>query len=542
MTTPAATPPTVVDTGLATFVGPANVDRGIRQWMSRRPKDPNDREVLLAGAILMLCTSCSGCKDEVEQLRETGEDGESPIQRRADADHVPQPAGTDAGPSTPPPTGSRVILVVVDTLRADRLGCYGFTDQPTSPTIDRLASEGILFERFHSASPWTAASFGSILTGVAPTVHRAGHRARKGAASTKSFLGVTTTPLSPRTPTIAELLGDTRSGAILTNSFLHPSMGFSRGFDHYDHQNAGLLRSRRADATTRAAAKWLQENHRDPFLLLVHYFDPHMSYDPPAAYRAQFAPGPSGRISVPFADHTRARNGELDPTETEKSFIRGLYNAEVRFVDDQIGVLVEAANRLGLLDDAWVVITSDHGEEQFEHGSFDHGHRYEDEVTRVPLVIRPPGGRWRAGSRIPYSARHIDIAPTILEWFGKARPARMSGRSLMPFIAGVEADHRAAYMEFNIYRGERRALYDGRYKLIWRIFNSTGQMYDLLQDPFERNPLDAAHPEFVRMTNELGATRQRIEKWASATRDESEDRVLLPAEVIESLRSLGYVE
>jgi arylsulfatase A-like enzyme len=433
------------------------------------------------------------------------------------------------------------VLVVIDTLRADRLGCYGYVEQPTSPAMDRLASEGILFESFRAASPWTGASFGSILTGVSPTVHGAGERARKGARGARSILGVSTTALNRKVPTLAELLDDVPSAAIVTNSFLHRSMGFARGFDHYDFRHGRLSGARRADAVTRAAVEWLEENREGPGFLMVHYFDPHISYDPPVKYLKDFASMPSGRFEAPFSEHSAARKGTLKPSDEEKAFIRGLYNGEVRFVDDQIGEIVKAMGRLEMLDDTWIAITADHGEEQFDHGSFDHGHRYEDEVIRVPLIIRPPGGKWRAGTRVPYSTRHVDLAPTILEWFGRKVPDHMGGASLAPLISGEEKRHRPAYMEFNIYWASRHALFDGRYKLLRSTEEESGWMYDLETDPAEKRRLKKDHPEYARMDRQLAAVKDRLDKIAASVVDGTQPIEIDP-EMAKALRSLGYIE
>ncbi|MBW2277631.1 MAG: sulfatase, partial [Deltaproteobacteria bacterium] len=410
----------------------------------------------------------------------------------------------------------------------------------TTPTIDRLAAEGIVFERFHAASPWTGASFGSILTGVSPTVHGAGRREKEGSKTARSILGVTITPMSERVPTVAELLGEINSAAIVTNSFLIESMGFARGFDHYDQQFAGLIKSRPADETTKAAIAWLEKNQQQPFFLMVHYFDPHMSYKPPKEYLERFAPG-AGRVSGPFYDHRRARAGKLDLKQNEKEQIRRVYNGEVRFVDDQIGELVAALERLGVLDDTWLMITADHGEEQFDHGSFDHGHRYEEEVTRVPLVIRPPDGKWHAGTRVPYSTRHIDLAPTILDWMGRDPAPSMAGQSLMGLITGDETAHRPAYVEFNIYWTQRCALYDGRYKLIRATDSNNGWLYDLEADPLEQNKLDRAHPQYAALEKQLDAVRKQLEQLAADARKDTKTIELSP-EVVESLRSLGYID
>ncbi len=452
------------------------------------------------------------------------------------------PTSTAKQESRPPvPSAERVVLIVVDNLRADRLGAYGYRDHPVTPAMDRLAEQGILFENFHAASPWTAPSFGTMLTGVAPTVHRVGWRLHKSAKTGRESMGVRITQLNPQIPTLCELIVDVTCGAIVTNSFLHPAFGFDRGFTTYDHKNASLSRCRPADEVTRTAETWLKEHADQPFFLMVHYFDPHMSYNPPVKYVRQFAAGPRGRIKVPFANHSDARTGKLNPTEREKAFIRGLYNGEVRFVDDQIDVLVNKMNQMGLLENSWLVVTADHGEEQFDHGSFDHGHRYEEEVTRLPLIIRPPGGKWRAGTRIPYSTRHADLVPTILEWLDKPKPAHLSGRSLMPLITGEETAHRVAYMEYNLYWKQRSSLFDGRYKLIRDVEGEKGFMYDLKEDPAEKKRLKAGHPRYGEMDRQLAALRKQLSEIAKSTAATTPG-VALPDEVVKSLRSLGYIE
>ncbi|MFO8073450.1 MAG: sulfatase [Polyangia bacterium] len=470
----------------------------------------------------------------------------------AEAEQVEPDAADDGGtraaspePAEPQaPEGRRVVLIVIDTLRADRLGCYGYEEQEVTPAIDRLAEEGVLFEKFHSASPWTGASFASILTGVAPTVHRAGKRLPSKSKEGESFLGVRVTPIGKKVATLPELLGETTSAAIVTNAFLHPSLGFARGFNHYDHEVAGLYKARRADEVTDAAIEWLRGHEDDSFFLMVHYFDPHISYDPPPEYRKRFAKPPSGRIGVPFADHAAARSGELDPSENEERFIRGLYNGEVRFVDDQIGRMLEEMDGLGMLDDSWIALTADHGEEQFDHGSFDHGHRYEDEVTRVPLVIRAPGGKWKAGERVGWSARHVDIAPTVLDWLGVEPHPQFSGESLMPLISGEEEQHRPAYMECNIYWKARRALFDGRYKLIRDVEGERGYMYDLDEDPGEQNRFGKDHPRYAELEERLSVLVTALEKRARELRtgDAGQEAVELSEDVSGALRALGYLE
>ncbi len=438
-----------------------------------------------------------------------------------------------------PPKAEKMIFVVIDALRADRLGCYGFP-QATSPTIDAIAKEGVLFETLHAASPWTAPSFGSLFTGVSPTVHGAGQMLIKGTKGGTSLMGVTVGGIRKGLPTVAEMLPkNTVKGGFVTNAFLSDKLGFARGFDDYDHRNASIYRYRTADEITQKAMAWLQTHKDDSFFLLLHYFDPHMKYDPPAQYVKQFASDKPPRLSAPFVDHNGARDGSLNPNEREKRFIRGLYNGEVRFVDDQLARLKTALTEMGLWDRTWLVITSDHGEEHFEHGSFEHGHAYEEEVTRVPLIIRAPGGTWQAGTRIASSVRHVDIPPTLLALYGEDARPHFEGQSLLPLILNGAREDRVAFMEYNLFHGQQVALFDGRYKFIWDTRTEKGFYYDLLQDPGETHRLGRDHPQYDALFAQLKATRNKLKKTA---KNKPSNATEMDAETVKALQSLGYIE
>lgn len=449
-----------------------------------------------------------------------------------------QPA-TEVAPGPSLPKAEKMVFFVIDALRADRVGCYGY-EQPTTPTIDKLAAEGILFENLHSASPWTAPSFGSIFTGVSPTVHGAGGMLVKGSSKGTSLFGVTVGGIRKALPTLPVLLPEkVKTGGIITNAFVSKNLRFDRGFDHFDHRNAGIHNYRKANEVGKRASAWLGENHASPFFLLVHFFDPHMGYGPPAKYVEQFAPNKPRRISIPFTDHNAARDGTLKPSDQEKTFIRGLYNGEVRFVDDEIAHIIETMQRLSLLDDTWIVVTSDHGEEQFEHGSFEHGHAYEEETTRVPLIIRPPGGRWQSGTKVSASVRHVDITPTLLELFGVDAPAHFEGQSLMPFITGQESDHREAYIEYNLFNGQKCALFDGRYKIVWDTIRKRGFYYDLKVDPGEINRLGSDDAQYRELFARLSAKRKSL---AKAAKGKIGNQGALSREAAKALKELGYIK
>ena len=435
----------------------------------------------------------------------------------------------------------RVLLVVVDTLKASGCGCYGYRRR-TTPVIDLLAERGVRFERFYAASPWTSPAFGTILTGVSPGVHRAGWETGKKNDEATTIKGVTITPLRDDLPTLAGLLGDVRSGAIVTNSLLAGELGYGRGFDTYDQEGASSTRHRRADEVTRAALEWLEGHAAEDFFLVVHYFDPHIAYMPPERYREAFVRGPCGRIAARFAAVKKVRNGSLRLSAREKACVRDLYDGEVRFVDQQIGELLSGMRRLDLLASTWIAVTADHGEEHWEHGTFEHGHRYEDEVTRVPLVVRPAcRGSTPAAATVSETASHVDLTATVLRIFGREIPESLEGRSLLPAMEGGRIEDRPAYMEFNLYGKQKHALFDGRFKIVRKPSDGSARLYDLKKDPAEKRPLTRGHPRFAGMLD-------RIQKHAAGLKarfekDEKPDRkVRLSPRAAEALQELGYIE
>ena len=452
------------------------------------------------------------------------------------------PSGADekkAASSAVPPV-QKILVVLVDALRADKLGCYGFSE-PTSPAIDRLASESVLFENVHSASPWTAPSFGTLFTGVSPTVHGAGKMLGRNKNGGKEVHGVNIGGLRSDLPTLAELMPKSmKKAAVINNSFVCRELGYARGFDEFDFQIARLTSYRTADQVTDAAIRWLKENRDSPFFYFLHYFDPHIQYAPPPKYLPMFAPDKPRRIGYPFVDHASARDGSLNPNDAEKAFIRGLYHGEVRFVDDEFSRLLDYMKKVGLMDDTWIVFISDHGEELFEHGSFDHGHRYEEEVTRVPWIIRAPGGTWHAGERVTPNVSHVDVFATLLELAGVSAPEHAEGESVLPLIAGAAHANHISYMEYNLFGGQQCALFDGRFKLIYDIRREKSFIYDLKTDPMEQTKLDDdGQGVFTALSNQLITKRKTLQKAADG---KIQNSAVLSDEAQEALKSLGYIQ
>jgi arylsulfatase A-like enzyme len=463
--------------------------------------------------------------------------------------------------ASPIPEGKNILLIVVDAMRADGLNPYGY-DKPTSPAIGKLAREGIVFEDMHAASPWTAPSFATIFTGVSPTVHRVGWRLYRdsensGNEETMLVGTIRITRLADGIPTIAKLMKSkgVTTGAIVNNAFLHPDSGLSDHFDYYDliipnerneeKYKAAKGNSRRAKEVTSTALAWLSKQTDNPFFLILHYFDPHVSYSPPKKYIEQFATFDSKKYERGFSDVIPVRQGKLKPNRLERKQIRGLYDGEVRYTDDQIKRILTYMEKKGLLKNTWIVFAADHGEELFDHGFTDHGHRYEEEVTRVPFIIRAPGGKWNAGVRIPNAVRHIDIVPTLLELMQMAPTEIHEGKSVLSLLSGKTEAVRPAYMEYNLYWGQQFAWYDGqRYKLIEPLDSNKdekGFLYDLDKDPKEKKKLDESHPMYSKLHDAAMTHRAMLKQRAARYSGEAKD-VALSKEVEESLRALGYID
>jgi arylsulfatase A-like enzyme len=451
-----------------------------------------------------------------------------------------------------PPAGMNVVVVVVDTLRADRLGAYGHS-RNTSPRMDAIAREGTLFHRYYAASPWTAPSFGTMFTGMSPAMHRGGTvlnasdnpRLRGTARRLKGF---SLYPVRADIQTVAEQLSCCvdASAAFVSNPFLHPSLGFNRGFGTYDYQT----KARKAVDITDAAIDWLKAHAEKQVFAVVHYMDTHQPYAPDESLRREFFPMDGGRLT-PAITRKVGELREMMLKENELAFLRGVYDAQVHTVDQHIGRLYDAMAGLQLLDNTWLVITADHGEEHFDHGSFFHGLQYTDEVIRVPLIIRAPGGQWGANNQVAYSACQMDLAPTLLDVFGVSTPASMEGKSLIPLMTGEEKHDRTCYMEMSMLRDavhsnienrfRKHALFDGRYKVIQSMDGSSTEVYDLDMDALEQAPIPPAHPgayKSIRALHQYVRNRQpALEKIPI-----SDGPTRLPEDVSESLENLGYVQ
>jgi arylsulfatase A-like enzyme len=452
-----------------------------------------------------------------------------------------------------PPSGRRakgpnVVLVIVDTLRADVLGSDG-DDGGITPNLDRLAAGAVRFADLSSVAPWTLPSIASILTGFHPQVHGAGRRIGSFAP----------TGLGDAPATLAQVFaghGFTTVG-VYNNIYINPSFGLERGFDEYTWVEE------RDDRIVDAALERLAAIADQRFFLFLHLFGPHHPYAPPEPpcreVAARFAPGYGGDVGCRAQrDDVPTLGGELPPPG-DRRWIEGLYRAEVAFSDRQVGRLLDALDRLELADDTVLVVVSDHGEafwerldQQAAHGyeQADHGHTHFQELVRVPGLLRAPGV---AAGTVTHAVETVDLFPTLLSLAG-IEPPVSQGRDLGPLLAGEPPVRRTLVSDFLLYGAGRWSVRRGPWKLVVPDASEEGaadealalELYDLASDPAESRDVAADHPEVVASLLAIGererAARLELRRRLLAGGDDVLQSSYLEWNHITKLRALGYLQ
>lgn len=423
-----------------------------------------------------------------------------------------------------------VLLVLVDTLRADKLGCYG-SDLGATPNIDDFAARSVLFESAFAHAPWTLPSMASIFTSLFPPQHGAGGR----------FPDFTV--LSPDAPTVAEQFqrAGYATGAIVNVDFLTDTFKMTRGFKDVDAKFYGNnIEMRNATKTTDAALAWLKKHGHDRFFLLVHYFDPHLVYNPPAEYRRRFA-APEDREDAAWVfgkrkDMIDYRSGSISFDDETIHRAEKLYNGEVAYTDHEIGRLLRGLGELGIETSTVTAMTADHGEEFLDHGGFEHGHTLFNELVHVPLIMYAGAGT--VPRRIKEVVGHIDLAPTLCALAGIEPSPTFLGRSLVPHLAGKpEGDH-PVYMEGNFWGEPTVGLVEGGRKLVAQR-GQTAQMFHLAVDPKEQMDERSSDAERANyMLQRLKTLRDRMLSEGVPTPTPPQ----MSEEQLRRLRSLGYID
>jgi len=436
--------------------------------------------------------------------------------------------------------GVNVILIVIDTLRADHLGCYGYP-RNTSPQLDALAAQGVLFKNFYTQSSWTKPSVASLFTSLYPPTHRANSH---GDALPGEAL------------TLAEVLREHGflNYACVGNGIVKRLFNYDQGFHAYDDNAVierlycAVLRIMRhripyaslvisnsfflsylgdARLINRSALPWLEQHRGERFFAYLHYLDPHGPYAPPPPYARTF------------------------PYNEELPYARdlALYDGEIRYADAKLGDLFERLRELAIYDDTLIVITSDHGEAFGEHGDAGHGASIFQDQLRVPLIIKFPGAKI-SGRRLTQVARSIDIMPTILDYLGIDIPPDLEGASLLPLLEPSASPAPTA----EVYADQARdridemwgVIIDNRWKYIFtensRLKHTrvTGkeQLYDLSTDPGELENLIESMPLLAK---QLSAKSTQYKQRSSAKAFLTQ-KVKIDKGTVQMMKALGYLQ
>ncbi len=413
------------------------------------------------------------------------------------------------------------LLISIDTLRADHLGCYGYP-RPTSPCIDAVAADGVVFERFTSQCHWTIPSFASIFTGRYPINNLM--------ASSNLEIPTFSQQLPPDIPTLPELL---RRASVETAAvdnlidFRHHYSCFARGYcDYLNPSRPPALgcAQLRAEQVNAQALPWLETRAREPFFLHLHYWDPHQRYDPPAEDLEAAASAPLPRKTAADGEEYVERAGPAARIGEREQRQIDLYDGEIHRCDRRIGEVIDLLKARGLYEDTLILIVSDHGELMAEERPGFCHHTALEGLLRVPLIVKPPAGR-RGPGRVAALAQQIDLAPTVLDYFGVESDAAFDGRSLRPLIEGRSDAHHERLFCFGNWIDDLRCrvVIDERWKF---VFNYWGfhedfpsrydrfhrerprrELYDLEADPEELCNLADAEPD------RADAMEKQLHEW-----------------------------
>lgn len=470
-----------------------------------------------AGKIVRLRLAAQGAPVRVEELRVTF----APREASARPRHA---------------TAKNVVIVLIDTLRGDRLRMNRASSRVQTPALDAFAAAGANFRSAQAPENWTKPSVASVLTSTYPSTH--------GAKYDPSML-------APEALMVSEILkrAGFTTGSFIANGFVSDRFGFSQGWDHYTNY-IRESRSTRAEAVFGEAADWIEAHKDQRFFAYVHTIDPHVPYDPPDEFLRMYDAEPYTGVVENRRTPTLLEDAKRSPPRVtlgprDVARIEALYDAEISYHDRHFGRFLERLAALGLADDTIVFVTSDHGEEMNDHGSWGHGHSVFQELLNVPLAVRWPGV-------VPNGAVHtetvstIDVVPTALEALGVEAPPELEGHSLLPVLRGEPPIGPA--VAFSDFQENRRVIRAGRYKLIVRG-NLRSILFDLETDPGERAELDPrTRPIATRYLRILlgqflgapdkgrylfGDERRRVVPQAA--------RAAMTPELCAQLASLGYI-
>ena len=414
----------------------------------------------------------------------------------------------------------KTILVVIDTLRADHLGCYGYC-RDTSPVMDQVAAEGTVFENFYGQCQWTIPSFTSIFTGLYPINHKMLCTNARGEIERFPLM------LSPHIPVLSDVMLDAGHVTCALDNLINFQQHynwFARGYNYYlnvTRQATGGHATVLADAVNADLLPWLDQHANDDFFVHLHYWDPHRPHNHPDEFEGCMADAPIDRKHARDGSEYLVCCGKAEVIGDDEMDMLNGYDEEILYVDTKLGEVIELLKSKRIYDDTLIVVTSDHGEVMFEVSPYVCHHTIYDGLLRVPLIIKPASVEPPQEQRVGALAQHVDIVPTILDLAGVECPP-VDGVSLRPLMEGTSESVRdRAYGVGNWLNDVRsRAIIDGKWKLIknylWMSYGEPQrsrprvsdmpevELYDLEADPDEVCNLADERPDVAdRLEREL---------------------------------------
>jgi len=437
------------------------------------------------------------------------------------------------------PSRSRpnVLLVVCDTLRADHLGCYGYS-RPTSPFIDQFAADALLFENVMSNSPWTRPSMGSLFTSLYPHQHQAFYWEDN---LDNSYL------------TMAEIFRNHNYStfAVQTNVLLTEYYNFHQGFQHFDE-----IINDKAEKVTARFDSWITKNKDKPFFAYLHFMDVHLPYEAPKDFNKIFEPEKINSVldGVTGAYEVRILN-EIGLSSQDKQHFINLYDAEIRYFDYHFGQVIDRLKNLDIFNNTIIILTSDHGEEFLEHNGFEHGHTLYREVIHVPLIIKyssklPP-------KRIQSCVNLLGLTPTLLDLCRIKNNFDLRGKNFILNVKGESQKQKEIFFEAIGFGAEKKGVIkDG-----WKLIENTGrkdedamdlylemtpyimleyekgyELYNMRLDIQEQHNLIDEHPQIA------DKLKIYLELFKSESLDSRKSEVKDLEKKLKDLRSLGYIK
>ncbi len=427
---------------------------------------------------------------------------------------------------SPPPPPPDVVLVVVDTLRADHLALYGH-GRATSPSLDALAADGVVYDRALAHAGWTLPSMASILTGRYPSEHQA----TRDPDDVLRF-----NRLDEQLPTLASLLAERgyRTAAWVNNTYMAPEFALDKGFEIYDYEGSGAFGGRDALATVESALAWLEASEQ-PAFAFIHLMEPHYPYLPPPHLRRRFTGPEEPPVELMFFSPTElATNARWTKrfSDEQRAWIERLYDEEVLAADEAIGRLTGGLRAQGRWDRSVLAVTADHGEELWDHGAFEHGHALYGELIRVPLLLRAPGLEAGREARL---VQHADLFQTLLALSGTPAPVEAHGLDLRR----LPEQDRPVLSEDCLYGPPRVALTHGDQRLILNLQSKAANVFEL--DEHAQGDVRVEEQARAEQLAPPLVQQLRLLRGDLKPRSLPERTAPLTSEAMEQLRSLGYL-